>query len=710
MQELGVFQTQDAYLREVFELVDERMKLYDKYLEIRTKQDNILDTDSEYTLLDEKNQSLFRKMTSISRRSEQAVKNGVILPLEYLFRCFHLTPFEKHCVFLSLAAELNSWYEKKYSYYQGDCEKKRPTLDFCIDSYIFGSSERNELISEIISRKENYYYFFLMSKEEEKGFISIPLYLEPRMLSFLFDYDEMDERLKSFCHLYIPNPMTTMPLVIRGELLQQMENFTHAKRENVFFYLYGQEGSGKKLLASHYCMNKKRLLLFVDMLGLEKQGIDSDLLLRIIRETRIRRSYLCFYHFDDCYSEEDSEKRKLAGKYFLKELEQYIPKNEYVVFLLGKEAWQMGTDGIAADFSEIFVELPDISERLLLWEKGLTECHTPAEVTKEALAAKFSFSPGQIVETIKEVKRLEDTEASGTISPDSFYKACRKQITKQVRNLTTPIHSKYVWDDLVLPTKQKSALKAACNQVEYQHKIYEEWGFSEKVTYGRGVSMLFYGPPGTGKTMGAQVVANELHLDIYKVEIAAVMSKYIGETEKNLNAVFEEVKRSQSILFFDEADALFGKRSEVKDSHDKYANAETAYLLQKMEEYEGIVILATNLKQNFDEAFRRRIKFMIEFPFPGTKERSSMWKNVFPKKAPLGSDIDYSYLSEQFELSGASIKNIAVAAAFFAASEKNAIHMKHILTALIEEMKKSGKNLQRDDLGEYYFLLQQLES
>lgn len=217
--------------------------------------------------------------------------------------------------------------------------------------------------------------------------------------------------------------------------------------------------------------------------------------------------------------------------------------------------------------------------------------------------------------------------------------------------------------------------------------------------------MMFCGPPGTGKTMGAQVIARELHLELYKADLSSVMSKYIGETEKNLGALFDEVKKSQSILFFDEADAIFGKRSEVKDAQDKYANAETAYLLQKMEEYDGIVILATNYFQNFDEAFKRRIRFIIEFPLPDAERRLEIWQRVYPKETPVSSEVDFEYLASQFELSGSSIKNIAIAAAFKAAAAGTEVEMSQILGCLREEMKKSGRNLQRDDFGQYYDLI-----
>lgn len=221
--------------------------------------------------------------------------------------------------------------------------------------------------------------------------------------------------------------------------------------------------------------------------------------------------------------------------------------------------------------------------------------------------------------------------------------------------------------------------------------------------------MLFSGPPGTGKTMAAQIAAGELGLELYKVDLAAVVSKYVGETEKNLNEIFREASRSQAVLFFDEADVLFGKRTEMKDAHDKYNNMEAAYLLQKMEEYTGVSILATNFLQNFDEAFKRRLKFIIEFPLPGVEARRLLWRAVFPVQTPLEAEIDWEFLAAQFELSGSSIKNAAVNAAFLAAGDGRAVGMGHVLTALRRELFKSGKILTREDFGQYYMLAEEGE-
>jgi SpoVK/Ycf46/Vps4 family AAA+-type ATPase len=259
----------------------------------------------------------------------------------------------------------------------------------------------------------------------------------------------------------------------------------------------------------------------------------------------------------------------------------------------------------------------------------------------------------------------------------------------------------YTWEDLVLKKDQKEILMQACNHVKYKHIVYNEWKFNEKRAYGNGVCILFTGSPGTGKTMAAQVVANNLNINMYKVDLSAITSKYIGETEKNIKKLFYEAKKSNAVLFFDEADTIFGKRTEVKDSNDKYANMDAAYLLQKIEEYEGISILATNYIQNIDEAFIRRISFIVRFSMPEFNERKLIWEKSFPAAMPLERDLDFDFLANQFQLSGSNIKNIALHSAFLAAANKEGLSMKYVIEAIKTEYLKVNKILMKEDFGPY---------
>jgi SpoVK/Ycf46/Vps4 family AAA+-type ATPase len=236
-------------------------------------------------------------------------------------------------------------------------------------------------------------------------------------------------------------------------------------------------------------------------------------------------------------------------------------------------------------------------------------------------------------------------------------------------------------------------------------RVYEQWGFERKLSLGKGIVALFSGSSGTGKTFAAEILAGDLGMDLYQIDLSCVVSKYIGETEKNLSRVFQEAQDSNAILFFDEADALFGKRSEVKDAHDRYANIEINYLLQKVEEYEGVIILASNMSKSIDAAFLRRMHFSIEFPFPDEDHRLQIWHGIFPPEAPLETDVDFKFLASNFKITGGNIKNVAVAAAFRAAEEQSRICMKHLIVSLKREYQKLGKVCEESEFGKYYELV-----
>jgi SpoVK/Ycf46/Vps4 family AAA+-type ATPase len=279
------------------------------------------------------------------------------------------------------------------------------------------------------------------------------------------------------------------------------------------------------------------------------------------------------------------------------------------------------------------------------------------------------------------------------IETADLYTASRLHSNRNLAQLAQKITPHYTWEDIVLPADPIEQLQEICERVKYRGRVLAEWGFQHKLAMGKGTNALFAGPPGTGKTMAADIIAHDLGLDLYKIDLSTVVSKYIGETEKNLSRIFDEAETSNAILFFDEADALFGKRTEVRDSHDRYANLEISYLLQKMEEYEGVVILATNLHKNMDDAFRRRMHFIIEFPFPDAPDRRRIWQNIWPANSPLAPELDFDFIAERVVVAGGNIRNIALAAAFLAAADGQTVTMPHLIKATQREYQKMGKLL-----------------
>lgn len=338
-------------------------------------------------------------------------------------------------------------------------------------------------------------------------------------------------------------------------------------------------------------------------------------------------------------------------------------------------------------------------EREMLWREFGKAYPLSPQTDCLIWANQYILSARGIKEVLKTADFIRISQGTDEICPQHVRMAVRQQQPNQLGRFAELVPAAYGWEDLVVSAQQKREMHFICSQLKYRSVVGEEWGFYEKTAYGRGVCALFYGAPGTGKTMAVQVIANELGLDLYRVDLSQLVSKYIGETEKNISQLFHKAKNINALLFFDEADALFSKRSEVKDSHDRNANAQTAHLLQKLEDYEGIAVLATNYINNIDDAFKRRIKFMIHFPFPQADVRLSLWKTILPCRVPCGEELDFEYYAQHFELSGSSIKEILTNAAYMAASEKEKLANRHIIEAVKLNFAKYGKILTNQDFG-----------
>jgi hypothetical protein len=341
---------------------------------------------------------------------------------------------------------------------------------------------------------------------------------------------------------------------------------------------------------------------------------------------------------------------------------------------------------------------PTATEQRHLWQHSLAVALAAKNCPEDAaashinkLVSHFSLSP-QAIQTICSQSVSTTTDQL----PQRLWTACLSYARPRLEELAQPISSTANWDDLVLPEKEQQTLQAIAAQVRHRAKVYEEWGFIHKGQRGLGISALFAGASGTGKTLGAEVLATELELDLYRIDLSSVVSKYIGETEKNLRRIFDAAEMGGAILLFDEADALFGKRSEVKDSHDRYANMEVAYLLQRMESYRGLAILTTNLKNSLDQAFLRRLRFVVQFPFPDAVQRSQIWQRVFPKLTPT-ENLSYQKLAK-LNVPGGNIRNIALNAAFLAAAAGSAVQMQHILQAAQSEYIKLERPLTETEI------------
>ncbi|HWF06819.1 MAG TPA: ATP-binding protein [Bryobacteraceae bacterium] len=342
------------------------------------------------------------------------------------------------------------------------------------------------------------------------------------------------------------------------------------------------------------------------------------------------------------------------------------------------------------------IERTTIEQREALWThllNGASGLHVSiSDAERLELASRYDFVPGAMARAVRRAA-AEKNGNDDAIDFESLSGACRAVGSASMGPIAQQLPQPYTRADLVLPQELMDELDLAAVWMRNRRRVFEEWGFGRRVVLGRGLTALFTGEPGTGKTMAAQVLARELGLDLFRVDLSRVMSKYIGETEKNLSLLFDEAHASGAILFFDEADALFGKRTEVKDAHDRYANLEIGYLLQRMEEHDGTTVLATNRIGDLDEAFTRRFHFILDFPMPRPPERLRIWEGMLPAEAEREPELDLDKLARHYEISGGEIRNSVLSAAFIAANENRPIGIRHLKRGLRRELLKTGRVL-----------------
>lgn len=653
----------------------------------------------------EQTQRLMEQMSRLHAKSRQTIAQGGMVTMEYLYRVFGFEEFEWYVFCMAYLPEADEQFNRVFVLLQDDFDKKAPSIDLCVRMYTLDEEERYRLKNRLLERWD-FLAIFLddeiktrMGNGKRESILSVPLYLDRRIVRFIYDMNSEDSLLEKVVTSYLPSDMK-QKLLIREKELARLEKMYRSAGKQDLIYLSGEKGIGKKFLVRQLGKKWNLPILMVDTKRLLELEMPLDRLMeRLARETVLKgRAIVCF---TDIPGEEEDFS-------VYEEILHSLEKRYLVAFMTSELKWKKSVQTGSCRCMEMELPALTVEERQILWKEALRHSRLKGNVDIDRLARTYRLSSGSIEHVIQEVEVRQLTGTQGDSLEKALYEGCQGQLVHSLGKDAVRVPVQYTMEELVLPESQKKLLEDACNMVKYHHHVFETWGFHKKMAYGKGVSMIFYGPPGTGKTMGAQAIANELNLELYRVDMASVLSKYVGESEKKLDNIFEQGQKSQSILFFDEADALFGKRSEVKESQDKYANASTAFLLQKLEEYQGIIILATNLLQNFDQAFCRRFQFIVEFPFPDQRRRNEIWQGVFPQELPK-DELDYLYLAEEFELSGSQIKNIAVGAAFLAAGEGRNLGMSHILRTIKREMKKTGKNMIASDFGAYYSLMEQEE-
>jgi hypothetical protein len=613
--------------------------------------------------------------------------------LTLLARGYGLEAFEVDALLIALGPELDLRYERIYAYLQDDVTRKRPTVNLVLDLLCTSTHEklarRAHFLPGAPLRRHRLILALPDAHDSEPPLLARPLRADEQIVRFVLDEAGLDARLTSFCRLVRP-PAQPAPAALDPALQRRFDALVvRAVDEAVplVLCLHGRDERACLRAAEALAARAGASLLAADLAA----DMDPDAMLPIVfREARMHGAVLLLEGWETLRA----AGRPAATRRFL----SLLAEAQGIVVLAGERAWTPGARGPRGVMS-LEVDVPAYAARRTAWVEHVAESGLSADgATIDALAGRFRLGIDQIVDAVVTARQLAAGSASRPGSAgDELFAAARMQSGHDMAALATKIVPRNGWGDLVLPDDAITQLRELCARSSLAHRVLGDWGFDRRLALGKGVTALFAGPSGTGKTMAAEVIANALGLDLYRIDLSAVVSKWIGETEKNLDRLFRAA--DNAILFFDEADALFGKRSEVRDAHDRYANVEISYLLQKMESHEGVAILATNLRNNLDEAFLRRLAFVVYFPFPDAGQRRRIWARIWPAETPLGDDVDLDRLATMFALTGGHVKNIALAAAFEAAARDAPVTMADVLHAARREYQKLGRDLSADELA-----------
>ena len=646
-------------------------------------------------------------LQELERRIDEKVKRsraqGMRLPLVELARRFALSAREIDLLFVAVAVEIDRRYERVYGFLHDDMSRKLPSPALALGLYCENVVDQLEMRALLSSQSALRHYRLIEVVEDGAAlpWLSRSMRVDTRILGFLLGESAIDARVsRSVTSMAgsAESASESSPQRAAVEaLIEQVSSWNGdgQSRGKPLIYLHGPQQAGADALVGGAARRLGLQVLAVDCEALLEGGVDFDQALFLaFREGLLRQAPLFLRNVDRVLE-------GTAGEMRYRALLRCVADMGSVVIASGERGWgwQLPAEPISLRIVEFHPG--GFVDQLQAWQALSNGRFAAAQ-----LHHLVSLHPMPVT-AIGNVWRMAQVLAAADGSSDPLpslaqvQQACRAQSGAPVSSLARRIEPKHGWQDLVLPKPQFEQLVSICSQAKHASVVYGAWRFERKLSLGRGLNALFSGPPGTGKTMAAEVIAAELGVQMLKIDLSQIVSKYIGETEKNLRQLFDQAASANAILFFDEADALLGKRSDVKDAHDRYANTETAYLLQKMEEYPGITVLATNLRQNMDEAFTRRMRFIVDFPFPEDEDRLRIWRSVWPAEVPLAEDVDLPMLARQFRFAGGSIRNVALSAAFLAAEQQQPVTMRHLMQATKRELQKMGRLVNEDEYRRY---------
>lgn len=631
-------------------------------------------------------ESAFAELTSQAAGVAQAIAAraaaaGEPVRLEWLSTAFDLTPFDTDCLLVCLAPSLDLRYGRLYGYLQDDVTRKRPSVSLVLELLCPPAADRLRALRHLEENAPLIRHGLLQRVEpagsERPPVLSQILVPDESVVAFVLGWYRPHEALPGDTVLSSPPPEEAVRL-LAPDRLTELEQMAHGSSVLLF---HGPDRVAQVAAARFIAATASRPLLEVDLeRAVQGESAATRAVRFALRDARMTNAIPLLVGWDVCLHHGEPDRAALAELF----------AGDGLVIVAGSAEWQPRAVAQRRRVVELAFPLPDRERRIALWHHYVGDDADGTGHDLASLAAHFALTTAQVRDAAATARDIADRRGA-PVRPADLFAAARLHSSTLLHGLARKIRPRYAEDDIVLPPDQQRLLQEIAATVRNRTQVLDDWGVGRKLASSPGIAILFAGPPGTGKTMAAEVIAGKLGLDLYKIDLATVVSKYIGETEKNLERIFNAAEASNAILLFDEADALFGKRSEVRDSHDRYANIEVSYLLQRMEAYDGVTILATNLRANLDEAFTRRLQFAVDFPFPEAPDRLRIWQTLFPPDVPHGAELDFEMMARRYKLAGGNIRNIIVAAAHLAAADSGTVEMDHLRHATRRELQKIGR-------------------
>jgi hypothetical protein len=612
-----------------------------------------------------------------------------------LAQVFGLERFDLDVLLVALAPAVDLRYERLYGYLQDDVTRKRPTINLALDLLSLPGSERLSALEQFTDTAPLFRHHILERVTDPSAshqpLLAQALVVDATLLHWLLGHASGSGNLQAL------QPAASRPedQLLAGErvapIFTEIAHPTGGGAPLIVFS--GVDTAAQDAAARLVAARLGRPLLPARLLNPGEPPDECLERLRLaLRDSRLMDAlpYLRGWDLPVMKAEDEA----IANTVLSDVLAEILAYPE-TILLGGQSPWRAVGFPRQRRLLHATFPVPATTQRIAIWKSQLNGNNPDLDL--DTVAGQFRLSSGQIRDAVAAALDLALADRA-PLDAGHLLSAARAQSSQLLSVLARKITPRYTPADIILPNDQVRLLGEIIATVRTRPQVLEAWGVGKKLVASSGVPILFAGPPGTGKTMAAEIIAAEIGLDLYKIDLSSVISKYIGETEKNLERIFHEADSSNAILFFDEADAIFGKRSEVRDSHDRYANVEISYLLQRMEAYDGVTILATNLRANLDEAFTRRLQFSVDFPFPEEPDRLRIWQTLFPPGVPRGDDIDLGFLAKRFRLAGGNIRNILVGAAYLAASGGGVLTMAHLLHSTRRELQKMGRLVGEEDL------------